>query len=137
MVNQRLVGVFSVALPEHAGELAVAPTNLLAQIWFQFAVAVQHQKEYRKCGECGRWFELPSRGSRHEKTFCSQACKQKEYRSRQRHARMLFLMGTPIKEIAESTGSDAATVDSWFERSPFTEAERRLAAVLKKAKTRK
>ena len=58
--------------------------NLLGVIWLQFARAVASKSEHRRCVECGSPF-LPSGSERgRKKQFCTDACKSRNYRKKQR-----------------------------------------------------
>jgi hypothetical protein len=58
------------------------PANLLEAMWLQFGHAVESNKSFRKCRECGTWFEVSPKKARSDKVFCSGACKAKAYRTR-------------------------------------------------------
>ena len=69
--------------------LQIIPEDLLAAMWLQFAQAIDGNKEYRACKECGRWFEISHRqadGRTKRREFCSDACKSKDYRTRRDRA---------------------------------------------------
>jgi endogenous inhibitor of DNA gyrase (YacG/DUF329 family) len=58
------------------------PRDLLSALWIQFGLAVSGQKQYRKCAWCGSAFEISPRVARTNRLFCSNACKQADYRDR-------------------------------------------------------
>jgi hypothetical protein len=62
--------------------MQLIPRNLLEAMWLQFGEAVTHDKSFRKCRQCGTWFEISLRAARIDKVFCSEACKAKAYRRR-------------------------------------------------------
>jgi hypothetical protein len=65
--------------------IQIIPDSLLSAMWLQFAQAVEGNKDYRSCKECGRWFELSSRQADHRtkrREFCSDPCKSRDYRKR-------------------------------------------------------
>ncbi len=62
--------------------LRFLPPNLLVAMWLQFGQAVEANKSFRKCRQCGLWFELTPRAARADKVFCSGACKARDYRRR-------------------------------------------------------
>jgi hypothetical protein len=69
--------------------LQIVPENLLSAMWLQFARAIEGDKEYRACKECGKWIELSHRqvdGRTKRREFCSDACKSKDYRKRKERA---------------------------------------------------
>jgi hypothetical protein len=75
----------------HSGKrvIQIVPDSLLTGMWLQFARAIEGNKEFRACRECGRWFELSHRqadGRTKRREFCSDPCKSKDYRKRKDHA---------------------------------------------------
>jgi len=58
------------------------PTNLLEAMWLQLGQAIAADKSFRKCRQCGIWFELTPKAARTDKVFYSGACKAKAYRQR-------------------------------------------------------
>jgi hypothetical protein len=89
------------------------PDCLAGALWVQFAEAVSVGKRYRVCKECGEWFEIPLRGARISREYCSDACRSKAYRGRQERARQLHAEGRPLKEIAREFDTDVKTVRKW------------------------
>ena len=63
-------------------ELSIVPENLIGFLWLQFAKAVDGGKAYRRCEDCGKWFELGGKSSRKDKRFCSGTCKARSHRSK-------------------------------------------------------
>ncbi len=62
--------------------------TLIGCLWLQLAGAVDKGKEQSQCAACSKWFALTGRdGKRKGAKYCSDACKQQEYRSRQRQGR--------------------------------------------------
>ena len=45
-------------------ELKLVPGSLLGGLWLQFARAIEGNRVYRECRECGRWFEFMDGGVR-------------------------------------------------------------------------
>jgi hypothetical protein len=76
-------------------ELHIVPHNLLGALWLQFAEAVNGDKKYRRCEECGKWFELSPDLNRTNRKYCSGACRSKTYRRK--------------KEEEEGDGADTRT----------------------------
>jgi hypothetical protein len=77
----------------------IVPKNFLAAVWLQFAEAVNWNKQYRVCRECGSCFEL-SPAKHTDRQYCSDLCKVNAYRVRkaiQQH----YLAGTKPHEIAK------------------------------------
>jgi endogenous inhibitor of DNA gyrase (YacG/DUF329 family) len=58
------------------------PRDLLSAMWIQFGLAVGGKRQYRKCAWCGSTFEISPRIARTNRIFCSNACKQADYRER-------------------------------------------------------
>jgi len=60
--------------------LFIEPNNLLLAIWAQFAHAVTHNLNQKRCDieTCGKWFSAQTP----RRLFCSDACKQERYRSK-------------------------------------------------------
>jgi hypothetical protein len=94
--------------------LRYVPNYLLGALWCQFTTAVNEGRRYRTCRQCGNWFELPQRGSRIGREFCSNACRFKAYRGRQERARELHAQGKTFKEIAQEFETDVKTVKGWI-----------------------
>lgn len=60
--------------------LHVVPGCLLAALWLQFARAIEGNRRYIGCGECGRWMELSPDVRRSDARFCSGACRTRAHR---------------------------------------------------------
>lgn len=58
------------------------PKDLLTAMWAQFADAITGDKIYKSCEWCGTPFEINPRIARKNRIFCSNACKQADYRDR-------------------------------------------------------
>jgi hypothetical protein len=97
-------------------ELCFVPTDLLAAIWLQFAQAVDGNKGYQSCLQCGRWFELSPKMARADKQFCTGACRSRAARERQLQAGQLFEAGQTIAEIASTLHSTPTVVQRWIDR---------------------
>jgi hypothetical protein len=80
-------------------------------------MAVTGNLQHRVCGEdsCGQWFEISTRmeGKRKNREYCSDACRMKTYRQRQKRARQLAAEGHAIEAIAHQFESDPGTVRKW------------------------
>jgi hypothetical protein len=96
--------------------LRFMPRNLRGALWLQCAQAIDGNKDYRQCPEsrCKAWFELTPQIARSDKLFCSEACRTRAYRERQRFARRLHAGGMPLHAIVEQVGSDVETVQKWL-----------------------
>jgi hypothetical protein len=62
--------------------LFMAPGSLISAIWFQFAAAIDGNRDYRRCKHCRRWFEIGG-ARRSDAVFCSNACKFRDFRRKQ------------------------------------------------------
>jgi hypothetical protein len=100
--------------------LLIVPKDLLGAMWLQMARSVEGHKTYRRCRECGTWFELDPDRNRTSKFFCANACRSKAYRGRQALARRLSAEGVPVDEIAQRLGTDLATAQGWVAQTPAT-----------------
>lgn len=65
-------------------EILVSPRSLISALWLQFALAIDGRKAYKQCPTCQNWFEIGKWGSRADKTFCSNKCRQAAYDARKR-----------------------------------------------------
>lgn len=98
--------------------LRLFPKHLLGALWLQFAQAVDGEKEYRACKECGKYFEisLDEDGFRTNRLFCSDSCKSKEYRGRRNRALQMRAEGRAVKAIAKELETDVETIKKWVAR---------------------
>jgi hypothetical protein len=69
---------------ENRLRIHVRPTNLLGCLWLQFARAIDGNRDYRRCRECGDWLEISLTANRTSRLFCSDACRAKAYRERKK-----------------------------------------------------
>jgi hypothetical protein len=97
-------------------ELCFVPSHLLAAVWLQFAQAVDGNKGYRSCQQCGRWFELSTKLARADKQFCTDACRSRAARVRQQQAGQLFEAGRSMAEIAKTVRSTLPVVQRWIQQ---------------------
>lgn len=59
------------------------PISLISALWLQFAFAVGENYSYRTCAACGMWFQVgPGGNMRADAKYCSNACRQQQYRER-------------------------------------------------------
>jgi len=102
--------------PERPGELHLVyiPGSLIEAMWLEFAFAVDESKDYRKCPQCGTWFEIAPDKARANRLFCSSACKSRNYRERKARAQELFAEGMDLRAIADELGTDERTVEGWL-----------------------
>lgn len=96
--------------------LYFVPVNLAGALWLQLSQSITQQKDYRRCRQCGSWFEIDHYTARTNRYFCSNACRSKAYRDRQAKARQLSREGMPMGEIADELGSERDTVARWVSR---------------------
>ena len=132
-INEKLEGRASPRLlwdakRERLG-LYIVPAGLIGALWLQLARAVERDSRFRRCAECGIWFELSPGTARADKLYCSTACRIKAYRKRQAEAVRLHGAGRSLDDIARELESDPHTVQGWIERkrnsggSPQSETE--------------
>jgi hypothetical protein len=88
-------------------------TSLLTAMWLQFALAVEYDKQYRRCRECGKWFELTPGVNRTSRQTCSNACRNRGYQRRQEDARRMHAEGKTLNQIAKELDTDVKTVKGW------------------------
>ena len=86
VVNNRLKGRISPRMlwTEDGSRLCLffVPGSLAGALWLQLARAIENDSDFRTCDECRIWFEVaPGRG-RTDKTYCSDACRNRAYRRR-------------------------------------------------------
>jgi hypothetical protein len=55
--------------------LFIVPSSLIAAIWLQFAAAIDGNRRYRSCKNCGKWFEVGGSGRRAHTEACSDSCR--------------------------------------------------------------
>ena len=63
-------------------QLTLMPANLLSALWLQLALAVHGKKKYRRCAWCGLPFHATAKQLKPERVFCSNSCRQHDYRRR-------------------------------------------------------
>jgi hypothetical protein len=89
------------------------PRSLIGAAWLQLARAVAGEKDYRTCVVCGRWFEVSPAVNRIDRSTCSNACRQRQYRQRKERARELARKGKSVRLIAAELDTDMKTVRGW------------------------
>lgn len=70
--------------PDRPFALHLAPRSLLGALWLQVALAIDGNKEYKRCPRCGTWWEVQPDIARTNRVYCSTACKQAAWRARPR-----------------------------------------------------
>jgi hypothetical protein len=116
-VNRRLTKLGAQTMldwPDGHYQLVTVPHNLLGALWFQFAASIAGQKSYRACEVCGRAMEMSPDVNRADRRYCSDACRSRALRRRQRQATEMRSAGKKLREIAKATGSDVATIKKWL-----------------------
>jgi hypothetical protein len=96
------------------------PQSLAGALWLQFAHSLATSRRYRICNECGEWFEIPLRGARISREYCTNACRSKAYRKRQDRARALAAEGKEPREIARELDTTASIVRKWLKTGKGT-----------------
>ena len=99
---------------DHNRRIKVVPKNLIAAIWVQFALAIEGNRQYRQCDQCCKWYEI-SAEKREGARFCTDACRFKAYRIRQKEARKLHSEGLSLMGIAKKLGSEIEVVKGWID----------------------
>jgi hypothetical protein len=89
------------------------PKSLAAALWIQFQKAVVAVPDFTQCEVCREWMEV-SGDKRVDARFCSNACRFRAYRRRQKDARELHAAGESEQDIAKKLGSDPATIRRWI-----------------------
>lgn len=59
---------------------AVVPTSLLGALWWQFARAIDENREQAECALCRKPFEYSPKVARKSRRYCSDACRVKQHR---------------------------------------------------------
>jgi hypothetical protein len=119
-LNEHLEGRVSPRVAYHLDlnkpVLRLVPKDLLGAVWLQLAQAIDADKEYRACKECGKWFEISLEGDGRTKRrqFCSEPCKSKDYRQRRDRARELYDEGSDARKIANELKTALGTVKKWL-----------------------
>jgi hypothetical protein len=55
--------------------LAILPQSLVGALWLQFARAIDGNRDYRACPNCGTWFEVGQGAASRARRFCSNKCR--------------------------------------------------------------
>jgi hypothetical protein len=89
------------------------PGDLISALWLQLARAIEGDLKYDQCDECKEWFQI-SGDRRADARFCSDACRFRAYRKRQKEARRLHAAGLSTRDIARQLGSEVKVVKRWI-----------------------
>jgi hypothetical protein len=124
IINRRLQGRASPRLVWNTATgqrtLCIVPHGLIGALWLQLARAFERNAEFRRCAECGTWFEIARGRARADRLYCSHPCRTRVYRKRQAEAARLQAEGRPLEEIARELDSDPDTVRGWLARKGGT-----------------
>ena len=101
--------------------LQLVPRSLAGALWLQLASAIERGVLFRRCAECGTWFEVSPGVGRANKQFHSAACRTRAYRRRQVEAHRLLAEGMPKAAIAERLDVEPETLAGWLARPPGPE----------------
>ncbi len=88
------------------------PCDFLATVWLQLAEAIDRDRQYAHCKECGLWFEKSCAKTHADRKFCSDSCKVDGYRKRKK-ACQYVAEGKPLREIAKLMNTDMETIKRW------------------------
>jgi hypothetical protein len=91
------------------------PRSLLGAAYLQFAHAILSGRLSQTCVVCGRAFEVTKISSRNDRLTCSNTCRTRAYRDRQRKAQELFAGGRTPREIARLLGTTTDKVKAWVQ----------------------
>lgn len=96
--------------------VVMEPQSLLGAVWLQFAAAVDADKSFAKCPQCGVPFEVSrdSNGKRRSARFCSDRCRVAHYRDRIDRARQMKREGISLSRIARELNTRSATLRKWL-----------------------
>ncbi|MEZ5351414.1 MAG: hypothetical protein R2762_02165 [Bryobacteraceae bacterium] len=94
--------------------LYLVPSNLIGAIWLQIARAIDGNREYRRCLDCRKWFEVTPHVTRADRKFCSGSCKASAHRKKIGDAKIMHARGVSAKEIAAALETDVKTLKGWL-----------------------
>jgi hypothetical protein len=124
LVKLRLKQVKSKYGLTHGLVLTLAPAELLSAMWYQFADSIANEKKYRQCEACWRYMELSPDKNRADRIYCSDACRNKALRRRQKRAREMRDENRSLREISMETGSDIDTIKQWLKPKEHRKKEK-------------
>ena len=86
------------------------PATLAGALWLQFTSAIGHDKRFRPCQSCGQLIDISDDGSRVDREYCGDVCRQRESRRRRKVAKQMREEGEHLRTIAKSLDVDVNTV---------------------------
>jgi len=122
VITERLSGLVSLETrwPGQGRTLPtyLMPDSLLGALWLQCALAVNGDKTYVTCEECGRPFEVSSKAARKSRRYCKDSCRVQAHRKRQadlkEQAATLCAAGKSARAIAKDLGVEVNKVKQWI-----------------------
>jgi hypothetical protein len=120
--RQHVVETTGISVAITAGRRTYSPGTLLGAMWEQCLVAIQEDREFRRCParQCPKvWFEVSTspQGVRGDAEFCSPYCRHTAYRDRKKRAIELAGKGHTASQIARSLSTDVARVRNWIAKT--------------------
>lgn len=95
--------------------LRIRPKNLIGLLWWQLARKALGDVNYRLCKVCKSPLEISKddTGFRTNREFCSDVCKQKDYREKVKTAKKMHAEGLKIQLIAKHFGTTPNIIQNW------------------------
>lgn len=81
-VEYFLRGNISLEFKPGTQALVLMPKDLHSAMWLQLALAIHEKKQFRHCAWCARPFHAKGQQINLERVFCSNSCRQHDYRYR-------------------------------------------------------
>jgi hypothetical protein len=95
--------------------LRIVPKNLLGAMWLQFARTVEGSRDVRQCSMCGNWMFISPDTFRTNRRYCSDTCRVRTHKLRQRKAREMRRDGSSLRQIAKELDTKMEIVKGWVE----------------------
>jgi len=100
--------------PEHKRLVKThEPTTLDGALWLQFTQAIDRDKRFQSCRSCREPIDISDDGSRVDREYCDDACRQRESRRRRKVAKQMREEGQYLRTIAKRFDVDIGTVKGW------------------------
>ena len=93
--------------------LSIVPQNLLGAMWVQFARTVEGSRDIRRCATCGTWLFISPDTFRTNRRYCSDTCRVRTHKLRQRQARRMRKDGASLRQIAKELDTKMKIVKGW------------------------